>query len=165
MIPITGDSSVGNFFEVIYNSELSPKTSRFSTTETIAMATSKVQLLLSSFRRLGLNPFWLPRNSRCLKSLISLMGPSRSSASSAVIVNWIFGENILSSPKVWFTRMFELRSLPTYTRYRSFMGRTWWPLSRINSPLGLTLISNLGNRCIDIKNLFPRVTDVLIFRS
>lgn len=165
MIPITGDSSVGSFFGAIHNSELSPKTLRFSTTETIAMAISKVQLLLSSFRSLVSNPSWLPQNSRCLEFPISLMEPSRSSASFAVTVNWISGENILPSLKVWFTRMFKLRSLPTYMRFRSFTGKIWWSLSRTNSPLGLNLISNSGNRCIDIKKLFPRVTDVMIFRN
>ena len=129
------------------------------------MATSKAQPLLSSLRRPALDPFWLLPNSRCQKSPISLMGLSRSFVSFAVIVNWISGENILNYLRAWFTRMFELKSLPTYMRFRSFMGRIWWPLSLTISRLGSILISNLGNRCLDIKTLRYRVTDVLIFRN
>jgi hypothetical protein len=165
MIPITDDFSVGNGFEVMYISGLSPKTLRFSTTGTIAMAISKVQPLLSSLRRPALDPFWLLPNSRCQKSPISLMGLSRSFASFAVIVNWISGENILNYLRARFTRMFELKSLPTYTRFRSFMGRIGWRLSLTPFLLGSTPIPNLGNRCLDIKTLRYRVTDVLIFRT
>jgi len=165
MIPITDDSSVGNGSEVMYNSGLSPKTLRFSTTGTIAMAISKAQPLFSFLRRPALNPFWLLPNSRCLKSPISLMGLSRSFASFAVIVDWISGENILNCLRAWFTRMFELKSLPTYMKFRSFMERIWWSLSPTIFPLGLTLIPDLGKRCPDIKTLCPRVNDVLIFRT
>ena len=165
MIPITDDSSVGNGSEVMYIFGLSPKTLRFSTTGTIAMAISKAQPLLSSLRRTALDPFWLLPNSRCQKFPISLMGLSRSFDSFAAIVNWISGENILNYPRAWFIRMFELKSLPTYMRFRSFMGRIWWPLSLTIFRLGSILISNLGNRCLDIKTLRYRVTDVLIFRN
>lgn len=164
MIPITDDSSVGNGSEVMYNSGLSPKTLRFSTTGTIAMATSKAQPLFSFLRRLALNLFWLLLSSRCLKFPISLMGLSRSFASFAVIENWISGVNIFNSPRIRFTRMFELKSLLTYMRFRSFRGRIWWSSSPTIFPLGLTLIPDLGKRCPDIKTLCPRVNDVLIFR-
>ncbi len=153
MTPIIDDSSAGNFSEVMCNFGLSPKTLSFSTTETIAMAISKDQPLLSFLRRPALNPFWLLLNSRYQKSPISLMGASRSSVSFAVIVNWISGENILSYPKVWFTPMFEQKLLPTYMKYRSFMERIWCSLSRTFSLRGLTLIPNSGNRCLDIKKL------------
>jgi len=165
MIPITDDSSVDNFFKVIGNSGLSPKTLNFFITGTIAMAISKAQPLLSFLRRPALNPFWPLLNSPYLKSPISLMGSSRSFDSFAVIVNWISGDNILNYPKVWFTPMFELKLLPTYRKCRSFMERIWCSLSRTSSPLGSTLIPNLGNRCPDIKKLYSRVTDVLIFRN
>jgi len=165
MIPITDGSFAGNFFEVTGNSGLSPKTLNFFITGIIAMVISKGQPLPSFWRKLVLNLFWPRQNSRYLKSPISLTGSYRSFDSFAVIVNWISGENILNYPKVWFTPMFEQKLLPTYMKYRSFMERIWCSLSRTNSPLGLTLIPNLGNRCLDIKKLYIRVTDVLIFRT
>ncbi len=165
MIPITDDSSVGNGSEVMYNSGLSPKTLRFSTTGTIAMAISKAQPLLSFLRKPALAHFWHLPNSRCLKFPISLMGLSRSFASFAVIENWISGVNIFNFPRIRFTRMFELKSLLTYMRFRSFRGRIWWPFSPTISRPGSTLISNLGNLYPDIKTLCSRVTDVLIFST
>ena len=165
MIPITDDSLVGNGFEVINNSELSPKTLRFSITGTIAIATSKAQPLFSSFRTPALDPFLPLLSSRCLKSRISPMGPSPLSVSSAVTVNWISGENIFNSLKKWFIPMSEQKSLLTYMRFRSFMVRIWWSLSLTTSRLGSILIPDLGNRCPDIKKFCSRVTDVLIFKT
>jgi hypothetical protein len=49
-------------------------------------------------------------------------------------------------------------------RFKSFMRRIWWSLSRTSFPLGSTQIPNLGKRCLDIKILYLRVNDVLIFR-
>lgn len=83
----------------------------------------------------GFKPLWPRQNSRYLKSPISLTGSSRSFDSFGVIVYRISGENILDCPKVWFTPMFELKSLPTYMKYRSFMERIWCSLSRTSSPL------------------------------
>ena len=116
---------------------------------------SKAQPLFSFLRRLALNLFWFLLSSRCLKSPISLMGLSRSFASFAVIVNWISGENILNCLRAWFTRMLELKSLPNYMRFRSFMERIWWSSSPTIFPLGLTLIPDLGKRYPDIKTLCP----------
>jgi hypothetical protein len=93
------------------------------------------------------------------------MGLSRSFASFAVTVNWISGENILNCPRVWFIRMFELKLLPIYMRFRSFMERIWWTLSHTISLLGSTQIPDSGKRSPDIKTVYPRVNDVLIFRN
>lgn len=129
------------------------------------MAISKAQSLSSFLKRPALDPFWLLPNSRCLKSPLSLMGRSRSFVSFAVIVNWISGENILNYLRAWFTPKFELKSLPTFMRFSSFMERIWYSLSPTIFPLGSTLISNLGNRWFDNKPLRCRVTDVLTFRT
>jgi len=123
MIPTIGVFLEGNGFVAIANSDLSPRTSKSSTTGTIVTAASKVKHHFSLSRSRGILPFCLPHDSHYLKLITSQTEPFLLSDSSEATRILISLENILKFLKSLFILMFGLKSSPICTKFRSILGR------------------------------------------